>query len=433
MMNTPMRPTFPTQLAWLPLALGLAVGLPMAAHGQTPAKPAAAQASAPANSLRPEVAKPMQESEDLLKAGNAKEALARIAVAEAVPAQTPFETYFIQRSKGRAAMNAGDFELGERAFESVLTSSFMPAADRLPILTVLAKATYQSKQYARSVGWIRKFSAEGGTDAGVLQLLPSALYLSEDHAGVVKELAPQVQADAAAGRATDDTTLRMLATSQTKVGDEAGYRATLERIAVQSGKAELWGDLIVRTVKAANLGDRYRLDYFRLMQATGNLSAADETLEMAYLAQQAGLPGEADAVLKAGDARGLFASGATAQQARQLKQQVAKSLDQDRKSTAASESSAQSAKDGNALFGLGLALSGDGQADKGLTLMTQGMAKGGLRRPDQAMMHLGIAQWRAGRIDDAVKSFGAVQGGEGGPELARLWQAFVRSKAGTKS
>jgi Tfp pilus assembly protein PilF len=414
------------RLGGMALALGLGIGLPVALHAQG----TAAAASAPANTVRPEVGKPLQEAEDLLKAGNPKEALVRIAAAEAVPSLTPFESYAVQRSKGRAAMTADDLAVGIPAFEAVLQSSFLPAADRRPIVTVLAQASYQAKQYARSVGWLRRYAQEGGTDAAVLKLLPSALYLADDHAGVVKELAPQVQADAAAGRATEDTTLRMLASSQLKLGDDAGYRGTLERIAVLSGKADVWAELIVRTVKAANLGDRYRLDYYRLMHATGNLSAGDEALEMAYLAQQAGLPGEADAVLKAGDARGLFAGGAMAKQAAQLRQDVGKALAQDRKGMAGSEADALKSKDGNALFGLGLALSGDGQADRGATLMAQAVAKGGLKRPDEAMMRLGIAQWRAGRTDDAAKAFGAVQGGDGGPELARLWQAFVRSKAG---
>ena len=198
----------------------------------------------------------------------------------------------------------------------------MPAADRLPIIDALARVSYQSKDYPRAIKWLKRYVEEGGKDAQTRALLPNALYLTEDHAGVVKELAPQVQADAQAGRATEDVLLRMLAGSQRKVGDAAGYRGTLERIAMQGGKAEVWTELIGLSMQAANMGDRYKLDYYRLRQATAGLESADEFLEMAYLAQQAGLPGEADAVLKAGDARGMFGAGAAAQQARQLKQQV---------------------------------------------------------------------------------------------------------------
>jgi hypothetical protein len=428
-----MMKHFARHLALTPIATVAAAALIGLALPLAPA-PAWAQAAAsqPAGA-RKEVALPLQAAQELIRAGKGAEALVRIAEAEAVPALTPYESYIIQRNKAPAALGAGDLPLAIKGFEASMESPLLPAADRLPIIDVLARVSYQSKDYPRAVKWLKRYAEEGGKDPQTRALLTNALYLTDDHAGVVKELAPQVQADAQAGRTTDDVLLRMLAGSQRKVGDAAGYRGTLERIAVQGGKAEVWTELIGLSMQAANMGDRYKLDYYRLRQATAGLESADEFLEMAFLAQQAGLPGEADAVLKSGDARGMFASGAAAQQAKQLKQQVVKSLDQDRKSTAASETSAQAAKDGNALFGLGLALSGDGQADKGLALMTQGLAKGGLRRPDQAMLHLGIAQWRAGRIDDAVKSFGEVRGGEGGPELARLWQAFVRSKGGAKS
>ena len=37
--------------------------------------------------------------------------------------------------------------------------------------------------------------------------------------------------------------------------------------------------------------------------------------------------------------------------------------------------------------------------------MEQGLAKGNLKRADEARLHLGQALWRAGRKDDAVKAF----------------------------
>ena len=61
--------------------------------------------------------------------------------------------------------------------------------------------------------------------------------------------------------------------------------------------------------------------------------------------------------------------------------------------------------------------------------MTQGLAKGGLRRPDDAMLHLGLAQWRAGKIDNAKASFAAAKGADGVGDLARLWALYLGSPA----
>jgi hypothetical protein len=71
-----------------------------------------------------------------------------------------------------------------------------------------------------------------------------------------------------------------------------------------------------------------------------------------------------------------------------------------------------------------------GLTTKGVTLMEQGVAKGNLKRADEARLHLGQVLWQAGRKDDAVKAFAAVQGADGSAALARVWSAFVRSPAG---
>ena len=41
--------------------------------------------------MRPEVGKPLQQASDMLKAGKAKEALAKVREADAVPNKTPAE------------------------------------------------------------------------------------------------------------------------------------------------------------------------------------------------------------------------------------------------------------------------------------------------------------------------------------------------------
>ena len=67
-----------------------------------------------------------------------------------------------------------------------------------------------------------------------------------------------------------------------------------------------------------------------------------------------------------------------------------------------------------------------GALDKGLPLMEQGLAKGGLKRPDDAKLHLGLTQALAGRKDDAKQTLAGVQGSDGAGDLARLWTVYLR-------
>ena len=81
------------------------------------------------------------------------------------------------------------------------------------------------------------------------------------------------------------------------------------------------------------------------------------------------------------------------------------------------------------MVGLGLALSATGAHERGLALVIQGIAKGGLRRPDDAQLHLGVVALRAGRADQAKAAFAAVQGSDGAADLARLYAVHIGSPA----
>lgn len=414
------RPALATALAAL-----LAAGAAPTAWAQ--ATPAAA-ASAPAPSLRPEVAKPLQAAQDALKANNAKDALARIAEAEAVPALTSYEGYILRRLKAPALFTSGDIAGALALFEGLLSAPELPKADKPLMQATVAKLAVQLKDYAKAVAMTRAHLAEGGSDADLKRMLPSLLAAAGDDAGVVRELAPVVAADEAAGRATPEATLRVLAASQDKLGDKPGYNKTVERLAATTNKADYWAMAIAAvTGRAGFADDRLRLDVYRLRRAAGLSQSADEVGDMAYRANQAGLPAEAQALLDEGFASNLLSAGKNAAEDRKLRDAAAKAAAQDRSGLAESEASAAKAKDGNPLFNLGLAVSAAGGHDKALALMAAGQAKGGLRRPDEALLHLGLAQWRAGKLDDAVKTWAGVQGSDGTADLARLWTLVAKA------
>ena len=67
-----------------------------------------------------------------------------------------------------------------------------------------------------------------------------------------------------------------------------------------------------------------------------------------------------------------------------------------------------------------------GQVDKGVALIEQGIAKGGLKRPEDAKLHLGIAQLQSGKSKGkAVQTLRSVQGKDGAADLGRLWAVYA--------
>lgn len=418
----------PSAAGLRPLLLSLLLACAGTAGAQTSAAPPAAAASAP--SLRAEVAKPLQAAQDAIKAANYPDAAARLAEAAAMPGLTPYETYLVQRLKAPVQFGQGDQAGALATFETVLASPLLPAAERTAILETTIKLALQLKDYPRATPWLKTYVAEGGSNAEIRRLYPQVLSLTGDHAGVVRELAPQVAADDAAKRATPEVTLRLLAGSQNALKDGGAYLVTLEKLAASTGKADYWGELIARTAEREGFAvERLRLDVYRLRAAVGIKAGPGETGDWAFRANQAGLPAEAQKLLDDGFAAGLLGKDDNAEADRKLREAATKSAKQEAATLADSEAAALKAKDGNAAFGLGLSVSGTGAHERGLGLMNQGLAKGGLRRPDDAMLHLGLVQWRAGKIDDAQRSFAAVKGSDGAADLARLWTVYLASPA----
>jgi tetratricopeptide (TPR) repeat protein len=130
---------------------------------------------------------------------------------------------------------------------------------------------------------------------------------------------------------------------------------------------------------------------------------------------------ETKKVLDEGFAAGALGKGPEAERHKRLLALAEQRAKEAPEALKAAEAEAAAAKDGSALVRVGLALSAMGQHDKAIALIEQGIAKGGLKRPDDAKLHLGIALLRAGQKGRAAQVLKTVGGTDGTADLARLW------------
>jgi hypothetical protein len=202
----------------------------------------------------------------------------------------------------------------------------------------------------------------------------------------------------------------------------------LERLVTYYPKKDYWVDLLGRLQRKPNFSDRLALDTYRLSLATETLTKANDYMEMAQLAVQAGFPAEAKQVLDKGFAANVLGQGAEAERHKRLRDLVAKRLEEDKKNQAASIAEAQEAKDGTALVNAGMNLVFQGEKEKGLQLMQQGLSKGNLKRADDARLHYAIAHIVAGESGKAQATLKTVGGTDGTADLARLWALYAKRK-----
>jgi hypothetical protein len=399
------------------LTAALLTGLVCAAHAQAPAQ-AQAQTQAQ-DTIRPEVGTPLQAAHDLIKAGKYKDALGKLRDAEAVANRTAHEEFMVARFRGVAALGAGDDATAIRSFEAVLAGGRLPAAEQLPVFEELAGAAMRSKNYAKAIEWSGRYLDQGGTNPKTRSLRTSAQYLSGDYAAVVRTLKPQLDPDpsGAPKAPLDESTLRMLAASHHKLEDAPGSLRALQALLVSYPKKAYWADALAELQTLPGFDDKLMLDVYRLQLLAGAMDPPDQYLEMAQLAMQAGLPAEAKRVLQAGTAAGALGTGAQADRDRRLLDAADKQAAADEKSLQAPPPSRSADEQAN----LGMAMVTSGRVDKGIALIEQAIAKGGLKRLQAAKLHLGQAQLQLGNAPQAIETFKTVQGNDGTADLARLW------------
>ena len=382
---------------------------------------AAACTLAAAQALRPEVAKPLQQAGELLKAGKAREALVKVREADAAPNKTPAEQLTIERMRGAAAQRAGDHATTIQAFEAVYASGKLSAAEQAQVAESLAYAYAQTKEFAKAQTWIGRALQAGGNSAQLKALQAWLQSQSGDYAAIARDAAAAIAAAEQAGQRPAEADLLRLADAQQR-GNLPGYNTTLDKLLTHYPKKDYWAAVLARLPRKSGFADRYALDVMRLKLASGTMSSTDDFMEMAQLALQAGVPAEAKKIVERGFASGALGTGAQAERHKRLRDLADKQAAESSAGIAARAAEAAGAKDGNALVQVGVVYVSMGEVDKGLALIEQGIAKGGLKRPDDAKLRLGMAQLQSAQArPKAAQTLRGVQGSDGSADIARLW------------
>jgi hypothetical protein len=382
--------------------------------------------SAQADTVRPEVGKPLQSAQSLIKAGKFRDALKKVDEAEAVSGRTSYENLVIERMRMAAASGAGDVETAAKSFDVLSASGKLSSAEKVRMAESIAGTYYRAKNYPKAMLWIERYFKEGGSSGAMRSLLIQAQYLSGDFAGAAKELMAEVQAAEKSGLAPQEDRLKLLINAAVQKKDNNTYVHALEKLVTYYPKKDYWVDLLSRVQRKPGFSDRLSLDTYRLSLATGSMSTANDYMEMAQLSLQAGLPAEAKRTVDKGYAAGLLGAGAQAERHQRLRDLIASRLEEEKKTRAETQQQAGAEKEGDALVHAGLNLVFNGQAAQGLAMMQKGIAKGDLKRPNDARLHLGLAYWLAGDNGKAQAAFKAVSGADGTADLARLWVLHAR-------
>ena len=195
-------------------------------------------------------------------------------------------------------------------------------------------------------------------------------------------------------------------------------------------KKDYWNAHLASLQRKPGFADRLGLDVMRLKLANGLITKTDDFMEMAQLALQAGFPVEAKSIVDKGYAVGALGTGDQAERHKRLKDLVLKQQADSTAGIAQAASEAATQKEGNDLVKVGTVYASMGQTDKAVELIEKGIAKGNLKRPDDAKLRLALAMAQSPKTRaKGVQMLRGVSGTDGTADVARLYAVVVQQQS----
>jgi hypothetical protein len=381
---------------------------------------AAATPAHAAETMRPAIGKPLASAEAFLKARQYAKAMAQLRVAEAVPGKSASETLVVEEVRAAIAQASGDLGGAASAYQQMLASG-VGGAEGLRLMQNEVSIYYSLKNYQNVVYWADRYLKAGGTDPKMRTYLIAGYFSQGKYADAAKLQTAQILAETRGGRAPAEDQLKMLYACQRNLKDSAGELSTIKQLVYYYPKPDYWLNVIDNLRSKPGFPDRLTLDVYQLEFSLGLVNKPDDAMDMAELAVQAKLPGEAEDVVTKSFAGGLLGKGPDASRHLRLKALVEKTAAADKAELGKEDAAAEADRDGNALFALGQTYASFGMYDKGLPMMEEGLRKDDLRHPEDAKLHLGLAYWAAGKKAQAINELKSVRGTDGTADLAQLW------------
>lgn len=286
----------------------------------------------------------------------------------------------------------------------------------------LSEINFHLKNYDKAIDFGSRAIEGGFADERITTIVGQSYYLKGDYAGTRKFEEGLMQRQVKAGAVPNHEALMLIYSACQMTDDPACTEVALERLATYFPKSETWAQLLYKVYQESSDNEASRLEVCRLMFDTDSLQSPNGYLEMAALLLDGGYPGEAQAVLQRGMDRNVFADPRDRQRgehmfdtAKQLAAAGRAAL-----TNLAQQAEATTAGDGNAAAGR--AFFGYGQFDSAADQLGHALLKGVTKGEAEDRLLLGIAQLKAGRRDEAVKSFMQVKGDPVLERLAVLWQ-----------
>jgi len=315
-----------------------------------------------------------------------------------------------------------------KPLEALIASPKTPQADKARYTYRRGALAFNGKQWPQAIQYFNQAQQLGFTDPNLGLQLVKAKAEAGDIAGATTDLDAEITRMNAAGQKAPEEYYRYAIAQSNK--RKAGPQTVewLKKYVAAYPSPKTWRDVIytygLQQQSVATTDNAQKIDLFRLLRATGGLNDQYDYEEYAQKVYDRGLPSEAAAVLKEGQASGKIPASSTS--ARLLLTDANLAV-RNEGSLAGSETKAKASANGTLASQTADAYLGQGNYAKAVELYRLALQKGSVNA-DEVNTRLGIALARSGDKAGATAAFAAVKS-QPRADIAGLWTTWLSTAA----
>jgi hypothetical protein len=349
------------------------------------------------------IAKEITAAQKAMQANQWSEALKNLEAAETKSPLTTYDKKTIAEFKGICYVRLNNLKAAQSSYEAALATGGY-SADELPkTYRLLFQLAATNKQDAKAIEYGKQASEAGSATDDDLLIMSQLYYQQKDCKNSAVWGDKAIAAFKKAGQPPKEVLYQLKLQCASDANDTAAMKAALYDLVRLTNKSSYWNNLI-RLERQDERDDHNTLMIYRVMYDTNAMNADTDYIEMAQLLGDAGLPGEAAAVLDKAMSTGQIKDEHKERTTRLLNALKTRA-DADKKGLPALDAEASKNAAGQLDVKLGEVYFGAGDYQNTVTAINRGLGKGQVKDLDQGYVYLGRAQVALKNNAEAKKAF----------------------------
>jgi hypothetical protein len=370
------------------------------------------------------IAKEITAAQKAMQANQWSEALKNLEAAETKSPLSTYDKKTIAEFKGICYVRLNNLKAAQTAYEQALATGGY-AADELPkTYRLLFQLAANNRADAKAIEYGKQAADAGSATDDDLLIMAQLYYQEKDCKNSAVWGDKAIASFKKAGQPPKEVLFQLKLQCASDANDTAGMKAALYDLVRLTNKTSYWNNLI-RLERQDERDDNNTRMIYRIMYDTNSMNADTDYIEMAQLLGDAGLPGEAQAVLE----KLMTSSGVLKDEHKERTTRLLNALktraDADKKGLPALDAEASKNPAGQLDVKLGEVYFGAGDYQNAATAINRGIGKGQIKQPDEAYVYLGRAQVALKNSAEAKKAFEKLKTVPNiSPRVLKLWELY---------